>query len=479
MAAPADRGGGPTGGGPLLDAVRAALAGQDAWLVGGAVRDLLLGRPRSDDLDVLVADDVEAAARAVARAAGGTAFALSDAFGAWRVAGRGGAWHADLTALAEPSVQDNLAIRDFTVNAMAQPLAGGEILDPLGGAQDAARGVLRMTGPGAFAADPLRTLRLPRLACELGLEPDPATRNGARDHAAGIDAVAPERVFSELARIVTADAALAGLTLMRDLGLTARVLPELAALEGVQQSAYHHLDVYDHTLAVLAEVIALERDPRALGPQADAAGVVLAEPLANGLTRWQALRFGALFHDVGKAPTAAVTDEGRITFWHHDAVGAEMAAAALERLRASRALREHVAALTRHHLRLGFLVHDRPLTRGAVYRYLHACGDVAVDVTVLSVADRLATRGRRADEAIPKHLGLAGEMLADALVWRADGPPRPLIRGDEAAAAAGVRGGPDIGRILAALAEAQYAGTVSTREEALSLARQLAGPGGG
>ncbi|MFN8132686.1 MAG: HDIG domain-containing protein [Solirubrobacteraceae bacterium] len=464
----------------LLEAARAALAGQEAWLVGGAVRDALLGRPPADDLDLVVAGDPGEAARALARAAGGTAFALSEAFGAWRVAGPGGRWQADLTGLDAPTLEANLARRDFTVNAMASPLAGGEIVDPLGGAADLRAGVLRLAGPDAFAADPLRTLRLARLACELGLAPDALTLAGARDHAAGLAQVAPERVFGELCRIVSADAALSGLRLADEVGATAVVLPELAALHGVQQSAYHHLDVHDHTLAVLAEAIALERDPEpALGPRAAAAGAVLAEPLADGLTRWQALRWGALLHDGGKPATAAAASDGRITFWHHDTVGADLAAAALGRLRASRALRDHVAALTRHHLRLGFLVHERPLSRRAVYRYLDACGPVAVDVTVLSVADRLATRGRRADEAIPKHLDLAGEILGDALAWRAEGPPRPLLRGDDLAAQLGLEPGPELGGLLAQLAEAQYAGEIADRDDALRLARELAGPGGG
>ena len=146
---------------------------------------------------------------------------------------------------------------------------------------------------------------------------------------------------------------------------------------------------------MLAETIELERDPeRWLGEHADAVARLLAEPLANELTRGQALRFGALLHDVAKPQTRRVTPEGRVTFIGHDAAGAEMAAAVLTRLRASERLREHVAALTRHHLRLGFLVHEMPLGRRTIYRYLRACEPVQVDVTLLSVADRLATRGR-------------------------------------------------------------------------------------
>ena len=146
------------------------------------------------------------------------------------------------------------------------------------------------------------------------------------------------------------------------------------------------------------------------------------------------------------------------------------------RLRASERVRTHVAALARNHLRLGFLVHERPLDRRAVHRYLTATEPVAVDVTVLSAADRLATRGHRAEESIPPHMELARELLADALAWRAGGRPQPLVRGDDLAAQLGVGPGPRIGELLAQLAEAQFAGEVATTEEAIALARSLAAP---
>jgi hypothetical protein len=147
----------------------------------------------------------------------------------------------------------------------------------------------------------------------------------------------------------------------------------------------------------------------------------------------------------------------------------------LERLRASERLRAHVAALVRHHLRLGFLVHEpQPLSPRIVFAYLRACSPVEVDVTLLSIADRLATRGARARESIDAHLRLAAGLLGDALRWHADGPPRPLLRGDELAAALEIPAGPQIGELLDELVEAQYAGEVRTSEQALAYARGLA-----
>jgi poly(A) polymerase len=459
-----------------LTAARAALAGRPAWLVGGAVRDRLLDRP-TDDLDLVVDADVGAAAKTLARAVRGPAFELSDEFGAWRVLAGDRSWQADLSPLRGGSLEADLALRDFTVNAIAEPLAGGERIDPHDGARDLAARRLRAVGPQAFADDPLRVLRLVRLAAELALEPEPATIALARDEAPRVAAVAQERVFAELKRVVAGDAVLRSLGRMDELGLTAAILPELHVLRGVEQNRYHHADVHDHTIEVLAQTVALQADPGAiLGEEhAGAVRALLAEPLADDADRGFALRLGALLHDAAKPATLGHREDGTPTFLGHDRAGAELAREVLTRLRTSEKLKAHVAALVRHHLRLGFLVHERPLTRRALYRYLDSCQPVEVDVTLLSVADRLATRGRKAREAIAAHVGLAREVLPEALAWRAQGRPEPLVRGDRLAAELQLAGGPEIGRLLAAIEEARFAGDVRTADEALALAARLRG----
>ncbi|HEY2571103.1 MAG TPA: HD domain-containing protein [Solirubrobacteraceae bacterium] len=469
-----------------LRAAREALAGRPAWLVGGAIRDRVLGR-RTTDLDVVVDGDPSQAARAIARAAGRAAcFALSEEFGAWRVSARDSSWQVDVEPLRGGSLQADLALRDFTVNAIAEPIEGGEPIDPLGGLTDLAAGRLRMAGPGAFADDPLRVLRLVRVAVELGLEPEPETLRVAREHASELVRCSPERVFAELRRIIAAREALRGLEMMSELHATEVVFPELEALRGVEQNRFHHADVHGHTLEVLRRTIELTEFAAGadivedelggvLGEHRTAVAKLLAEPLADGLTRAEALRWGALLHDAAKPLTRGVRPgDGRVTFIGHDERGAALAREVLGRLRSSERLRAHVAALVRHHLRLGFLVHERqPLARRTVFSYLRATDPVEVDVTLLSVADRLATRGDRAQEAIAAHLAVAGGMLGDALSWRAQGPPAPLLRGDELARELEIPPGPRLGALLDQLAEAQFAGEVSTREQALAYARTL------
>ncbi len=454
---------------------RAALSGADAWLVGGAVRDLAMGRPLRD-LDLALSGDVRAAARRLADASGGPLFRLSHEFGAWRVIAPDRSWHADLNPLRAATIAEDLAVRDLTVNAMALPLAGGERVDPFGGAADLAAGRLRAVGPRSLSEDPLRVMRVARMATELGFAPDDATVGLGREAAPAAADVAQERVFAELRRILAAADPVAGVRWMDRLGLVASLLPELDALRGVEQSHYHHLDVYDHTLAVLEECARLRADPAdAFGDQAPGVELMLAEPLADETDRGVGLMLGALLHDIAKPQTQTDFGGGRVGFPDHDRQGAETSREILGRLKTSERMRIHVAGLARHHLRLGFLVHQRPLNRGDAYRYLRACGAVAADVTVLSVADRLATRGRKADEAIAKHLELARELLPGALAWHAHGPLPPLVRGDELARELGRPPGPWLAEALEALGEAQYVGTVTTREEALGWARERGG----
>lgn len=463
-----------------LEIARAALAGSQGWLVGGMLRDRALGL-QTADLDIVLPGEPQEGARAIARAARragvpAAAFPLSEKFGAWRVVARDGSWQVDVEALRGDSIEADLALRDFTVNAIAEPVEGGEPFDPLGGLVDLAERRLRMVSERAFEDDPLRVLRLVRIAVELDLQAEPATLHAAAGQAQALAGVSPERIFAELRRIVSAERASEGIELMERLGATQIVMPELEALRGVQQSSYHHRDVHGHTIEVLQRTIELQADPGAvLGDEQHAAelGRLLAEPLADGLTRGDALRWGALLHDAAKPSTRGIRPaDGRVTFVGHDSEGATLARDLLARLRTSVRLREHVAALVRHHLRLGFLVHaSQPLQPETIYDYLRASEPVEVDVTLLSVADRLATRGEGSQDSIQAHLDVARQMLPHALHWHRQGPPKPLLRGDELAAELAIEAGPRLGELLEELARAQYAGIVSTREQALAYAR--------
>jgi len=463
---------------PLVATARRALeGGAPAWIVGGAVRDAALGREVTD-LDLAVAGDPATAARAIAREGGGHAFELSAEFATWRAIAKDHSWQVDATALRGETIVADLVGRDFTVGAVAVPLAGGEAVDPHGGLADLEQRSLRAVSTDSFSADPLRLLRAARLAADLGLEVDPGTVTLARSEASRVAEPAGERQLAELRRLLGGPDPLRGLSLLDELGLTAVVLPELEQLRDVEQGPNHHLDVHGHTLAVLEQALAVEDDlERFAGERAADARALLDEPLADEMTRGTALRFGALLHDIGKPATRGERD-GYVTFVGHDSEGAEIVGGICRRLRASRRLTGHLQGLTLHHLRLGFLVHEAPLPARRVHEYLRATEPVAADVTLLTVADRLSARGSgplASDEAIEAHLSLARQMLAAALDWHREGPAEPLLRGDELAAEVGIEPGPELGDLLAELEAAQYAGEVKTREEALDRARRVRG----
>jgi len=227
---------GPIERSPAVRIARSALAGP-AWVVGGPVRDAFLDRPVDADVDIVVTEDAAAAARQVADAGDAHLFPLSERFGAWRVMARDHSWQTDITPLRGGTIEADLAMRDFTVNAMARPLADtATLLDPHHGEADLERRVLRAVGEGAFEDDPLRVLRLARFAAELGLEVEGRTASLAQVSAPRIDAVAAERSYYELRRLIGGDDPLTGIRLVEELGLLAHLLPELQGLIGVEQN---------------------------------------------------------------------------------------------------------------------------------------------------------------------------------------------------------------------------------------------------
>ena len=463
---------------PAAAAARAALADwSGAWAVGGAVRDALLGRAVVD-LDLAVGGDEREAARRIAARAGGTAFELSSDFGTWRALAGDRSWHADVSRLRGDSIEADLGERDFTVNAIALQLAdGSEIIDPQGGAADLEARVLRPVSECALADDPLRILRAARLGAELGFALDPETVRLARASAARAASPAGERQLAELRLLLAGPEPLRGLELLDELGATAEILPELEALRGVDQNPNHHLDVHGHTLEVLANLLEVESDlDRYAGDAAAEVRALLDEPLGDELNRGDALRFGAILHDCGKPATRVEHEGGFVSFVGHDREGARIVAEACARLKTSRAVSRHLQALTLHHLHLGFMTRERPLTRERLYEYLKLTEPVAADVTLLTVADRLAARGTGSTatpEMIEAHLELAREVLPAALAWHRDGAPKSPIAGNDLAEALGIEEGPELGRLLGEVEKRVFTGEIVSADDAISVACEL------
>lgn len=455
-----------------LEAVRSTImgtlgAGDGLWLVGGAVRDALLGRPLGD-WDLVAEGDPEHAARAIARHLDAPVFPLSDRHGAWRVTTQ----EREIDVQGAPDgIEADLARRDLTVNAIALRLSDGVVREVPGARDDLAERRLRMVADDGFRADPLRLLRLVRLAAQLDFEIEGGTIERARRDAGLASQAAGERIRAELDLMLGARDPVDPLVALEDLGLLAVVLPEVAALRGVTQNGYHHLDVLGHTLQVVDVVADLMVAPEAVfGANAEAVTAALAIDLDGQGDVALAVRWAALLHDIAKPETRAERADGEAGFPGHAALGAEQADALLGRLRSSGAMRRCVAVLVREHLRLGFMVGPTAPDPRDVHRYRVATAPWELASLVVSVADRLATRGVRSRQRwIRRHQALAVDLVE--VLGEPVAPP--LVRGDRLAAALALEPGPRIGELLERIAEEQAAGTVVDEETAVAFARTL------
>lgn len=414
------------------------------WLVGGAVRDALLGRAVTD-VDWLVADPADAAARA-AELTGGAYFTLDETRGHWRVVTSGS--ERDYIRLDLP-LHDDLRRRDFTINTLALA-RDGELTDVCGGLADLQAGLVRMTGVRQLQDDPLRLLRAVRIATELGFTIESATQDAIRELAGRLPLPTWERSRAELDRILLSDRAMSGVELLDSLGLLDVYLPELAEGRGVDQGGMHHADVLGHQIEALGQLLHAFPDA--------------------GLS----LRWATLLHDIGKPGTRSTDDidpadgSGRIRFHGHDRLGSELAQQLMRRLRQPAARTERVAALVRRHM--------QPLPRDdrAVRRFIHRYGELLPDLLKLMVADREAARGRLASEASRRNYRVAVGRVLGVLAEAPAEPVRPLLDGNELMELLELEPGPKVGQAARYLAELQAVGDAATREAAISHLREYA-----
>ena len=446
-------------------------------LVGGVVRDAFLDRALLD-VDLVTTGDAEPIARTFARALDGTAFPLGDDHGCWRVAVAPGPEFPDLAGILQVdvcgarggSLETDLGARDFTANALAVPLAGdAHIVDLHDGLPDLEAGVVRMVAESALDDDPLRLLRAARFAHVLGWRIDEATESAIRARAARIVEPAGERAFVELRLLLLHGEARRGWRLIAELDLEQYLLPELHACRGVVQSRFHHLDVYEHTLAVLdnAEDLLAATDfwlPLPAEPGLVAAGWSDAQRLV--------VLLAALMHDLAKPATRTEHADGRVGFAGHDKVGMQVVDDIAARWKLSGSIRTQVRRLVGTHLDLGFVLHT-PAGPRELYRWRRSVSAVAAEAVVLSVADRMATSGV-ADRRrwLRAHLELARRAWADHWREQRDGRPAPLLDGTAIGAAlGGVEPGPMIGVLVQALAEEQAVGAVTNADDARAFVR--------
>lgn len=463
----------------------------EPYLVGGYVRDAFIGRP-SRDIDLTLDGNVMVIGREMADTLKGTFVLLDEVHQVVRIVTPigGEKWNIDLAAL-RGTIEDDLAKRDFTVDAIAVPLSPIQpgfnrmhAIDPLGGVPDIERKRIRATGDMVFRDDPARLLRAFRLAAELGFTVTPETEALIQRDRSLVQMVSGERVHEELGRILETPSAGPALRHLDRLGLLQFLMPELAAAKGVTQPPEHHWDVFDHSIET---VIAAERLWKEMTAGAghwahfrftEAVRAHLGEPVGGGgLTRKGLLKLAALLHDIAKPETKTVEPNGRIRFLGHAQRGARTAEIILDRFRFSSREKKLVTAMIAHHLRPGFLSNaPEPPTRRAIYRYFRDTADAAIAVLFLSLADHLATRGPAFDEnAWRAHLEVTEYMLAQWMARETTVSPPKLLDGHRLIREFGLPPGPHIGRLLESVREAQAAGEITTETEALEFLRKELG----
>jgi poly(A) polymerase len=445
------------------------------YLVGGPVRDLLIGKQDIRDIDLVMASGSEEVAHRFAGVIGASFFYLDEERKITRVVKRAGhdVFQFDFTNFEGPDLDADLGRRDFTINAMALDLrefiGNGSIdglIDLFQGREDVQNRLIRVTKPAVLAEDPLRLLRAVRFVATLGFTLADDAALHIRNHSKLITKSSPERVRDELFLILSERNAEKHLTLMDSLGLLSPLFPELEALRGFTPGRYHVHDVLTHSIKTAGYIDGVLDDLRNISPDHGAAvRAHLEEKLEQQVPRKAALRFACLVHDNAKPETFSTAD-GHVRFHGHDNLGAEKAAFICRRFRLSRDTEKAVTKVIRQHMRLFNLSTPGGPSKNAMYRYCRDLGDALPESLVLAQADARATseimpKERFTDTSRPMAMVLDYYYTKFLKV-----EARPLVTGQDLIDR-GLKPGPMFREILDEIKERQAEGTLKDRDEAL------------
>lgn len=452
---------------PVVDALATAFAaaGHELAVVGGPVRDALLGRD-VHDLDFTTDADPSTILRIVTPISTAQ-WDIGRAFGTIgaRVLGEQveiTTYRADSydgvtrkpTVEFGTSLEPDLARRDFTMNAMALRVPQLQLVDPTGGVEDLLAGRLRTPGDPhvSFGDDPLRMLRAARFASQLEVEVVPETVAAMAELRETLSIVSPERVQGELVRLMQTDDPVRGIRLLVETGLMAEFLPEVPALRLEVDEHHHHKDVYEHSLTVLRQAISLEKSRHP-----DAAPDV-------------ALRIASLLHDIGKPATRRLESGGAVTFHHHDVEGARLARKRLLALRFDSDTISSVTQLIEQHLRF-FGYAEGAWTDSAVRRYVRDAGDELERLHILTRAD-VTTRNKRKASMLAKAYDDIERRIVELQEQEELGAMRPALDGNRIQALLGIPPGRDVGAAYKFLLEVRLDEGVISDEEAEARLRE-------
>jgi poly(A) polymerase len=474
----------------LLHEISRFLDGKNvpSFIVGGFIRDTLLGRVTAD-IDIAVAADALDIAAGFAAACDGKFVPLDDINLVGRVIVPGGKWQVDFTAF-KGDIREDLARRDFTIDAMAIELGGDigtsfntkNLIDPFNGQVDLRRRLVRAVDDTIFRADAVRLLRGIRIAAELKFSIENDTEKLISKDSALITGVAGERVHEELLRLLNLNGGGQRLFYLDKLGLLTALIPELSPSKGVEQPQEHAWDVFDHSIqTVAATEFVLRESPWEYADAAILSTVPWSDKLkehfdreiSHGSNARLMLKLAALLHDIAKPQTKTI-EEKRTRFLGHPEIGAAIAASIMERLRFSNREIQLVALLVKYHLRPTQLSQEGMPTNRAIYRYFRATGEAGIDLLYLCLADHLAARAASLDmNQWQEHCRLTEYVLAKHFTEENLAAPPKILDGHDIIRIFQLNPGPKVGELLEGLREAQAAGEITTREQAVAYIRNL------
>ncbi len=431
-----------------------------------------------------VTGDAIGMARSFADAMGGAFYVMDEEFDVARIIVEqdGTRQTVDFARMRGETIEQDLATRDFSINAMAFDLSGGlaaesELIDPFNGRDDIDLRRIRSISRDVFDNDPVRLLRAVRFEASLGFALDPITETLVRREARKLVDAPPERVRDEFYKIISAENCARHIRRLDDLGLLQFVLPEVAELKGVAQSLPHTYDVFTHALHTLDALEQMQRGgylDLAEGAFATQLSLHMATNVSSGHTRGNLLRVGTLLHDVGKPLVQRAEPGGRIRFTEHEQVGTEIAERTLRRLRFSNDEISLLTTIISEHMLPLELASGPALTDLAVYRYFRTTGDAGVDLAVHAWCDLRA----RSAEALPLEIDASLQSVIARLLDRYYHArdkvvePPALVNGRDVIEIGSIPQGPLVGECLEALREAQATGQVQSRDQALEFVRQ-------
>ncbi len=451
---------------------------KEVYLVGGFLRDLLLAHQKTSlDLDFTLQNGAIDFGRRVARALNAGFVVLDKEHGCSRVVPREGekVLTFDFVDFRGATLNEDLSKRDFTINSLALqlPVEKHNILDTCGARRDMAKKVLKAAGDTSFDDDPLRILRAFSLSAIFGFKISPHTLRLIKQKKESLKTVAGERLRDELFKILDVPNAFHYISLLDKYGVLEVVIPQIAVMHNVRQGGYHHLDVWGHSLETLRK---LEELILHLGEDKDIVSY-LDEGYTSGRRRRQLIKLAALLHDIGK-PKAFEVKAGKTMFHGHERIGRIISDSVTEKLKLSTRERFALDTIIFWHLRPGYLADNKVLTKRAVHRYFRDTEDEAASVLLVSIADQRATRGPLANAASrKKHEKVSFMLLKRYFEALKEEPFKRLIDGKDLIKKLKLKPGPIFSKILNGIEEAQVEGAVTTKTQALRLAKKIASEG--